>query len=158
MKLELFLSCLLLAFSAGAVMARRLSVAALSLACASIALSLVLFALHAPWAAVMEFVSGTGFAAVFFAVACNLQTRDAEPVVEDDMRFYALPFLLAVLGLAFWLFSDPLTRALVPAQPPTPCSAGTAFWLLRWGDSLGQLLMLLAVVFAVKTFTGRKAR
>jgi len=64
-----------------------------------------------------------------------------------------LPVFLALFGVAFWLFSEPLTAALVPAViAHETASFGEVMWNLRFGDIIGQLCIFAAGVLAIKAF------
>jgi NADH:ubiquinone oxidoreductase subunit 6 (subunit J) len=156
MNTGLFFCSLLLIFSLGAAMSGRMVMAALCLACSSVALAAQFLALHSPWAALAELLTGLAFAAFLFLCSRSPLAAETPATAEDEMRFFALPFLLGVLGLAFWLFSEPLARALLPAQTQQHGSTGMIFWLSRWGDCAGISGMLLAAALAVKTIAGRR--
>ncbi|MDD2773961.1 MAG: hypothetical protein PHP45_09750 [Elusimicrobiales bacterium] len=157
MNLHLFLLCLLLAFGLLSVMARSLLLAGISLAAASVSLTLVLFEMNAPWAGVFELSVCAGLITVLFVSTVSVVRREEQFIAENRLRFYSLPFFLAVFGMAFWLFAEPLTRALVPAVPPqVQINVGTTLWQLRWGDLLGQLCVFVAGALAINAFFRNK--
>ncbi|MFA5160638.1 MAG: hypothetical protein WC421_00170 [Elusimicrobiales bacterium] len=153
MSLHTFLLGLIVVFGLGAAMARSLLACGISLAVASVALSLVLFEMGAPWAGIFELSVCAGLITVLFISTVTIVRPGEDFVKEDRLRFYAMPVFLALFGLAFWLFSEPLTTALVPAGTARSCASfGQVMWNWRFGDIAGQLCMFAAGVLAVKAF------
>lgn len=153
MSLHNFLLILLLAFGMLAAMARNMLLAGMSLAAASVALSLALFEMGAPWAGIFELSVCAGLITVLFISTVSIVRPGEAFAKEDRLRFYALPVFLTLFGVAFWLFSEPLTAALVPASSVRgTASFGEILWNLRFGDIVGQLCMFIAGVLAVKAF------
>lgn len=152
MSLHTFLLVLLLGFGMLAAMARRMLVAGLSLAAASVALTAALVEMGAPWAGLFELSVCSGLITVLFISTISIVRPGEDFTGEDRLRFYALPVFLGLFGLAFWLFSEPLTAALVPASARGTAPFGEVVWKLRFADITGQLCMFAAGVLAVKAF------
>ena len=159
MTLHLALLCALLLFCLASAITQHLLYAGLSLALSSVVLSLLLFEMSAPWAAVFELSVCAGLITVLFISAVSFIHRSEIFHKEDRLRFYALPVFLSIFGLAFWLFAEPLTKALVPAMPGTAqLSVGDLLWNFRWFDVVGQICMFLAGVLVIRTFFSRSKK
>jgi len=153
MSMHLFLLCLLLLSGIAAVMASNMLLSAMFLALSSVALTLIMFAMHSPWAAAFELSVCAGLITVLFVSTVSLVRKSEAFLTEDRVRFYALPFFLALFGLAFWLFGEPLSQALVPGLPTgSEISVGDTLWRVRWFDVIGQLAIFLAAVLTVNAF------
>ncbi|HOX23116.1 MAG TPA: hypothetical protein PLL10_06595 [Elusimicrobiales bacterium] len=159
MTLHLALLCALLLCCLASAILQNLLYAGMALALASISLTLLLFEMSAPWAAVFELSVCAGLITVLFISAISLVGRHEYFHKEDRLRFYALPVFLAMFGLAFWLFSEPLAKALVPALPgTTQLSVGDLLWNFRWFDVVGQICIFLAGVLMIRTFFARSRK
>jgi len=159
MTLHLALLSALLLFCLVAAIAQNLLYSGLALALSSVMLSLLLFEMSAPWAAVFELSVCAGLITVLFISAVSFIERGEVFLKEDRLRFYALPVFLAIFGLAFWLLSEPLTKALVPAMPGTvQLSVGDLLWNFRWFDVVGQICIFLAGVLMIRTFFSRSKK
>jgi len=148
-----FLLTLLVVFSAAAVMARNLLYSGVFLGLASVTLTLALYEMNAPWAALFELSVCAGLITVLFVSAVSLVRKSESFVAEDRVRFLALPFALGFFGLAFWLFSEPLSAALLPSPVvPAQASVGWIIWRARMFDVAGQLCLFAAGALAVNAF------
>lgn len=152
MTMHTFLLILLLLSSIAAVLVSDLLLSALSLGAASVALTLILFAMNAPWAAVFELSVCAGLITVLFISAVSIIRKEEQFLREDRSRFWAVLPLLGLFGLAFWLFSEPLTKALLPGNAGAAISVGDMLWQVRWFDVFGQLCIFVAGVLAVAAF------
>ena len=124
----------------------------IGLAVTSALVSLVLFRLNAPLAAVFELSVGAGLIpAIFLSVIGITKRMTPEALMErkkEKLRMYwALPLIVILVGVA-------LTQVHLPALPPptAPPMAGdvkTILWNLRHLDLLGQILILLGGTFGV---------
>lgn len=129
---------------------RDLLYAAISLAMASIMLSLVLFSFGANVAAVFELSVCAGLITVLFVSTVSL-TKDSDQKSESRLPAYFMaPMLLAFLGVGYFL-----TMWIVGAVLPAPAPAaqvqpfGQAFWGQRTTDVLGQVSLILVGVFGI---------
>jgi NADH-quinone oxidoreductase subunit J len=145
-------------FALGAVMARRLLTSAIMLALVSICVSLIFFNFGAPWAAVFELSVCAGLITVLFVGAVSLIRSEDEKHPENRARFYALPLAAAIFAIAGWFylpafFENLANWARVGSGGGT---IGLALWDMRRPDLLGQLLMLAAGVFVIKSVFPRR--
>lgn len=143
-------------------LAKDLLKAAVSLAAASVFLSLVLFH-HGAWvAAVFELSVCAGLITVLFVSSISL-TKDSDQNEESKVTGYLLPaFLLFFIGVDFfalkWIASTPVTPGgvMVAADKITQ-GFSLAFWGDRTTDVLGQAALILAGVFAILALFKRSA-
>ena len=149
---------LMLLFSVLAVISRNMLMAAISLAVASVALTLVLFALSAPWAAVFELSVCAGLITVLFVSAVSMIRKEELFMQEGRMRFAMLPLWLAAFGAGLWLWGGRLGISLL-AIPSfrEPSGVGVLLWGPRIYDLMGQACIILAGVLVIRTFfVGRR--
>lgn len=156
MTLYLLLLVILVLFSLLAVIFRNMLFAAVSLAVASIALTLILFMVAAPWAAVFELSVCAGLITVLFVSVVSMIRKEELFLKEGRLRFALLPLFLAVCGLALWWFGDRIMIALQAASVmPERIGVGILLWRVRIYDLLGQVCIILAGVLVIKTFFSR---
>ncbi|MCX5782837.1 MAG: hypothetical protein NTW04_00070 [Elusimicrobia bacterium] len=150
---------LIILSAAAAVMVKDLLISAICLAASSVALTLALFKLNAPWAAVFELSVCAGLITVLFVSAVSIVRKEEQFLREDRLRFYALPFFVGLAGLALWLFADPMLKAFMPKANAEICiSVGDMLWTQRWTDLAGQLCILIAGALMIKTFFSPKEK
>jgi len=129
---------------------RDLIYAAISLAFASVALSVVLFLFQANMAAVFELSVCAGLITVLFVSTISL-TKDSDQGAETRIPAYFAPFfLLLFVGLAFFMVSwvDSAFQS-VGRVAPTTLPFRDVFWGTRATDVLGQVGLILAGVFGI---------
>lgn len=134
------------------VMTRSLLRAAIALAFTSAALSILMFRLSSPLAAVFELSVCTGLVSVLFISAIGLthpSTREekAEHKVERLQRFKYLPFIVVAVGIALSFVAVKLSLRLPP--PEIESDVPTVLWNLRPMEIVGQVIILLSGVFGV---------
>jgi len=149
-----------------AVMATDLLRSALALALTSVFLSIAMFMLDSPLAAVFELSVCAGLITVVFISAISMIKPEGHDRGEDiDFRrhrrlkkYLALPYLLAAACIALWLF-----RFDLPVFPAIDASSSTlseVFWDERRADLAGQAIIILVGVFGIvvlfKEFIKRK--
>ncbi len=143
-----------------AVMVRSLIKSAIGLASASVILTLLMFKLSAPLAAVFELSICAGLITVVFVSTISL-TQPLVPGENQDEgrrhrnRNLLLPVLLvlAAIGLALWKL--PITTLLPPPEA-VGADVRSVLWNERQLDLLGQVIILLTGVFGVVVlFKGR---
>ena len=152
MLLDIFLLSVLVLSALWTVMTRSILRSAIGLALTSVVLTIVMFRLHAPLAAVFELSVCAGLISVLFISTISLtQPYTNEEILQrmKDMykRFKYLPLLL--VGLGVFLF---FARLGVPIPSPAGevvTDARIVLWNLRSIDILGQILVLLIGVFGV---------
>ena len=135
------------------VMISDLLLAAIGLAVSSAILTLILFHLGGPLAAVFELSVCAGLITVVFIATISLTKADS---CEDERweklrilkRFVFLPLVLAIIG---WRLAVAGIHAERIAAPLSGGVEGVrqALWSMRRLDLLGQILIILAGVFGV---------
>ena len=155
---RLSLYALALFFALWAVMSRKLLNAAIALALVSVTVSLLFFNYGAPWAAVFELSVCAGLITVLFIGAVSLIRAEDEKHPEPRARFHALPLALGIFAIAGWFYLPPFFQELAGwARPGNGGGTiGLALWDLRRPDLLGQVLMLAAGVFVIKSVFPRR--
>jgi NADH-quinone oxidoreductase subunit J len=124
----------------------------IGLAVTSVLVSLVLFRLNAPLAAVFELSVGAGLIPAIFLSVIGITKRLTPEALsqrkKEKLRMYwALPILLVVVGVALTRVHLPALPA--PSVPPMAGDVKTILWNLRHLDVLGQILILLGGAFGV---------
>ncbi len=134
--------------------------ATIALALTSVLLTVVMFQMNAPLAAVFELSVCAGLISVVFISVISLTHR--QPLKEylarrqkRILRFWPLPVLLLVVGVGLSFVHRPVHIML-----PHPTAFGDIrimMWQLRRLDLFGQILVLLAGVYGVLIlFRGNK--
>jgi len=134
------------------VMTRSLLRAAIALAFTSAVLSILMFRLSAPLAAVFELSVCTGLVSVLFISAIGLTHSSAceetvEYMTERLKKFRYLPFIIVAIGIALSFITVNLSLQLPP--PELEGDVPTIMWNLRPLDIVGQVIILLSGVFGV---------
>jgi NADH-quinone oxidoreductase subunit J len=134
-------------FALWTVMARSLIRSAIGLALTSAMLSVVMFNLNAPLAAVFELSVCSGLISVVFITAISLtkpmeSARVVEYTKERFSRFWHLPLLLLAAGIAL-SFVDFKLIVKLPAVEALNDPANV-MWVARQIDLFGQAAVLLA--------------
>ena len=161
MDLNLALLLALLAAALWTVMTRSLLRSAIFLALTSIILTVLMFRLNSPLAAVFELSVCAGLISVLFVSTISLAEPQSQKDVIQHMkermaRFWFLPVLLIVLAVVLCL------KTVRPAvHLPTPENAQDVrivLWQLRPVDILGQIIILLTGAFGVVIFFKEKVK
>ena len=158
--MSILLLALLLAAGLFTVMVSELILSAIGLAVTSAILTLVLFHLGGPLAAVFELSVCAGLITVVFIATISLTARqDCEDSRWDRLkmlkRFIFLPVVLALVG--WWLAAAHLRPAqVVPPLPGGAEDVRQVLWSARRLDLFGQILIILAGVFGVAVLFKRK--
>ena len=152
MTINIIILILLTLAALWTVMTNTLLFAAIGLALTSAILTIVMFRLNSPLAAVFELSVCAGLISVIFiSVTTMTQSQSRQEVAQHTMdrlsRFKFLPLVIILVALALVMLH------LKPGAPlPTP-EAGedvrNVLWNQRPLDLIGQILILLAGVFAV---------
>lgn len=147
-------------FALWAVMARKLLTSAIMLALASVAVSLIFFNFGAPWAGVFELSVCAGLITVLFVGAVSLIRAEDEKKPENRARFYALPLAAAIFAIAAWFYLPAFLEEMADLHSVGAGGGaiGLALWDLRRPDLLGQVLMLAAGVFVIKSVFPRRTQ
>lgn len=150
--MDLLLLTILLACSLWAVLTRSLLMSAIALAAVSIVLTLIMFRLDAPIAAVFELSVCAGLITVIFVSTISL----TKPITRAELkqqtrsrikRYWYLPVivLLASAFLGFYMVF-PEVPTLTPISD---ISVKDVMWRLRQTDILGQIVIILTGIFGV---------
>ncbi len=131
----------------------RLLRSAILLAVTSAVLTIIMFRLNAPWAAVFELSVCAGLVPAIFISAIGLTKRlDPEAVKarfkERLKRYWFLPVILIAAAAALSQVHF-VTDFIVGAPDTAADTVQSVFWNSRPLDLLGQVMVLLAAAFAV---------
>ncbi|MCL5674684.1 MAG: hypothetical protein M1501_02920 [Candidatus Omnitrophica bacterium] len=154
--MTIFILILLIIFSILAVFLRDLLKAALSLAAASICLTIIFFLLHAFYAGVFEISVVAGLIIVLFVTTISL-TRSETPVKESLMAYFFFPiFFILIIGVDLMIYKR--FSMGIPSVTGTIFHGnfGDVFWGKRSFDLIGQVCIIFAGVFSVLTLFRRK--
>ncbi len=154
--IDVVLILLLLVISVGTVITIRLLHAAVGLALVSALLTIVMYRMGSPVAAVFELSVCAGLILVIFISTISLTQRltpDRIIHVERETlrRFWFLPIIIVVIAVFLSQVNLPVGDAAAPiAQaPPSPMGVREVLWNLRHMDLIGQVIILLAGAFGV---------
>jgi NADH-quinone oxidoreductase subunit J len=154
MTLELILLGLMLAAAVWTVMTVRLLLSVIGLALVSALVSILMFRLNSPYAAVFELSVCAGLISVIFFIAVSFTKRltdeDVKTLRKERVRKTVwLPLLLAGLGL---IMAKTLVRPVLEAPAQGQADVRSVLWGLRHLDLFGQIIVLLAGAFGVVIF------
>jgi len=135
------------------VMISDLLLAAIGLAVSSAILTLILFHLGGPLAAVFELSVCAGLITVVFIATISLTKADS---CEDERweklrilkRFVFLPLVVAIVGWRLAVSGIHAERIAAPLSGEVE-GVRQVLWFVRRLDLLGQILIILAGVFGV---------
>lgn len=133
-------------------MTRSLLRSAIGLALTSAMLTMFMFRLNSPLAAVFELSVCTGLISVLFVSTISLTHALSWDEIMRHMkerfkRFWYLPIILAVVASALALIKVKTNLILPP--PEIERDPRVVLWDLRQLDVIGQVIILLAGVFGV---------
>ena len=152
MNLILALLIILIIAALMVVFSSRLLLAAISLAVTSIMLTLLMFKLNSPIAAVFELSICAGLITVIFITTISF----VKPVAQEDLmetrkkrikKYAALPIILIIVGVVTSFVIKPMVLML-PAVVQEK-NVANVLWNLRQVDLLGQAIILLVGVFGI---------
>ncbi|MFC1501478.1 NADH-quinone oxidoreductase subunit J [Elusimicrobiota bacterium] len=135
-----------------AVIRSSLLLSAISLAFGSAILSVLMFRLSSPIAAVFELSVCVGLITVIFVSVIAL-TRTLSPEEEDQKkkerirRFWLLPVLVIISAIVLYYVNFGINFQL--PDVPQNLSLRNLMWDIRQTDMIGQVIILLTGVFAV---------
>jgi NADH:ubiquinone oxidoreductase subunit 6 (subunit J) len=134
------------------VLTARLLRSAIGLALTSVILTILMFQLASPLAAVFELSVGAGLIAAIFISAISLTQRmtaqdQAVRRKERLHRYWFLPLILLIVGAA--LLSIHFVLDVNLPAPAAENDVRIVLWKLRHLDLLGQIAILLAGAFGV---------
>jgi NADH-quinone oxidoreductase subunit J len=160
MTIDLILLGLMLAAAVWTVMTVRLLLSVIGLAAVSALVSILMFRLHSPYAAVFELSVCAGLISVIFFVAVSFTKRltdeDVKTLLKERVRKTVwLPFLLLGLGL---IMAKTLAPPALGAPEQGQADVRPVLWGLRHLDLFGQIIVLLAGAFGVVLFFKEKKK
>jgi NADH:ubiquinone oxidoreductase subunit 6 (subunit J) len=134
------------------VLTARLLRSDVGLAMTSAILTILMFQLSSPLAAVFELSVGAGLISAIFISTISLTQRvTAENLAvrqrEQLHRYWLLPLILLAAGVA--LLSTHFVLNIRPPAPPAENDVRIVLWNMRHLDLLGQVAILLAGAFGV---------
>ncbi len=153
MTYNLFIYLIITIVAITAVMARKMLISAIMLAVASIALSLLMFKFSAPWAALFELSVCAGLITVLFISAVSLVKKEDMALKESRAKFTILPLISGAVFIFMAIFLMPYFESLsgFTRNPEIQPKVGEIIWKFRSADLLGQITILAAAVFVVKS-------
>lgn len=143
--------CLLLA-SMWTVMTVRLVRSVVGLAITSAILSIVMFRLNSPLAAVFELSVCGGLILVIFMITVSFTQRLTKDRLrirrrERLLKFWYLPFIIVIAAMFLFYYTKPLYLANLPVSQET--DVRLVLWKMRHLDLLGQIVVLLVGAIGV---------
>lgn len=152
MKLDLIILITLVFSALWTVMTRSLIRSAIGLALTSAVLTMMMFKLHSPIAAVFELSVCAGLISVLFVSTISLthpQTREeAMQHMKDRLtRFWYLPVIVIIAAIILGAMRINLNFNL--PMPELEKDARSVMWGARQLDIFGQIIVLLTGVFGV---------
>ena len=152
MYMNMVLLIALVLASLWTVMTRSLLRSAIGLALTSVILTIIMFRLNSPLAAVFELSVCAGLISVLFISTISLTHPLTFQEVMQHMRerlarFWFLPLIIIVIGVALSFVR--ITPAIKLPPPETVRDVRQVMWNLRQVDILGQMIILLAGAFGV---------
>jgi len=151
---EAFILILLVSVAVWTVMTRSLLRSAMGLALASAVLTMIMFRMNANLAAVFELSVCAGLIPVLFVSVISLTQAWTFKEAVDHMkarlsRFWGLPLIVAILGIALTLISLKFKPELAVTKAAQGPDVRFVLWHLRQFDLLGQIIVIFTGVFAV---------
>ena len=152
MTVDILILVVLVLAALATVMTAQVIRSVIGLAVTSALVSLVLFRMHAPLAAVFELSVGAGLIPAIFLSVIGITKRLTPEALsrqkKEKLRLYwALPIIVIFVGVV-------LTRVEMPSLPvpsvqPAAGDVRAILWNLRHLDLLGQIFILLGGAFGV---------
>ena len=163
MKTNLLLLILMLISALWTVMGRSLLKATISLAITSAVITILMFRLNSPLAAVFELSVCTGLITVIFVSTISLTKplthKEATELSKDRIkRFWYLPVIVAVVGVGLILMKiknnlTPTTSAWSLVQ-----DVKSVLWNFRQLDMFGQIIVLIIGALGVSILFEERTR
>ena len=136
------------------VMTVRLIRSIVGLALTSAILSVVMYRLHSPLAAVFELSVCSGLISVIFVTTVSFTQRMSKEDLlirrkERFLKYWYLPIILIVAGLLLSRYLLTPQFTLISLEPVKGVDVRHLLWNTRHLDLLGQVVMLLAGALGV---------
>lgn len=153
MNIDTVLLIIMTAVAIWTVMGRSLLKAAIGLALTSATITILMFRLQSPLAAVFELSVCTGLITAVFVSTISLtkpltNTQIKQLSKDRFKRFMYLPVIMAVIGFAL-VSAHFVTAIPVLPRPAVTMSAGEVLWNTRQLDIFGQIIIVMAGAFGV---------
>ncbi len=136
----------LMASCVAAVMSRSLLRSAIWLAFASAVLGVIMYALGAVWAAVIEVSACSGLVTIIFISAIslsNMKRNEVHKMYDDHKRMRLLPLALIVLGLGLVVLALVNDFTIKSEAVKVAEDFREIFWNTRQADIFGQVITIL---------------
>ena len=152
MTINIILGVALVLAAAWTVMTARLLRSVIGLALTSVILTIIMFKLNSPLAAVFELSVCAGLISAIFISSIGLTQRLTDDQLEVRKKerlakFWLLPIILVLAAVAMFQLHIPFDFHLQAA--PAESDVRNIIWNLRHLDLLGQIVILLAGAFGV---------
>ena len=152
MSLILILLIILIVTALMVVFSSKLLIGAISLALTSIMITILMFKLNSPIAAVFELSICAGLITVIFITTISfVKPSTEEELIESRKRrlkkYIYLPILVAIAGYLVSVVIRPISLKLPEIIQET--NVRNVLWDLRQVDLLGQAIVLLIGVFGI---------
>ena len=133
-------------------MSRSLLKGTIGLAITSAAITVIIFQLGAPLAAVFELSVCTGLITAIFVSAISMTKpmthKEIQEASKNRMkRYWYLPVIMAVTAIA--LIASKIQISLPAPQRPAELDVRNILWNLRQVDLYGQIVLMLVGAFGV---------
>jgi len=152
MNLDLFLISILLLCAIYTVLAKSLLKMAMGLAVTSVILTIIIYTMNSPFAAVFELSICAGLITVVFVSVISL-TEPGSPKEQErgESQHYARYLPMVVLSLIIaWVLASSLGDSSFPVfRGLQRINFREALWELRRTDILGLLAMMFAGIYGV---------
>ena len=137
-----------------AVVRTRVIRAAIMLATISVLVTITLFLLRTPLAAIFELSVCAGLITVIFISVISLTnplTKEERCEERDNMfkKFLLLPVIIIVCGACFYLLTKGINFIPLPSAEAVEISGKNEMWHLKQIDLIGQIIIILTGVFCV---------
>lgn len=161
MQINLIILIVLTVAALWTVMTRSLLRCGIGLALTSAILTIIMFRLSSPLAAVFELSVCAGLISVLFISTISLTEASTKEEKLQHMkyrlsRFWYLPFIIVIGGIVLSLLNIKLNFQL--PMPEAETDVRNVMWNVRQIDLLGQIIILLTGVFGVVIFFKRKTK
>jgi len=143
MTINIILGIALVLAAMWTVMTVRLLRAVIGLAITSVILTIIMFKLNSPLAAVFELSVCAGLISAIFISCISLTQR----LSEEQAAVRLLPILLVLTGIVLYQIHIPMDLHLQTA--PNENDVRNIIWNVRHLDLIGQIVILLAGAFGV---------
>jgi NADH-quinone oxidoreductase subunit J len=137
------------------VMTTRLLRSVIGLAITSVILTIIMFRLDSPLAAVFELSVCAGLISAIFISVIGLTQRLTPEQFEIRKKerlakFWVLPIILVLVGIVLYRLAIPIDFNLLQTAPQVN-DVRIILWNMRHLDLVGQIVILLAGAFGVIT-------